>query len=560
MPTVLLQEILDLLKGFEGIIDYIKNIEEDIDNIKDNVDSITNIITTMSDVLDNINSLVTSIDDNCDFIPLIDNKVNQINIKLDTVNNNLSTIATNTGSVITPISLIKANTDALLANSNQTKVGVAKIANYIDEIADNTGSLAASLDDIATNTLNIYNKVVTIASDTTDIRTKIGFIKDNTDIMQPDISSILSTNTGMASDVNYIKENLPQGTDLSTVETLLTQIEDEVDGVEGLIGTSNTNTSAIDSKLADIKGYVDDIENSLSNIENNTSPINAISYDTADINNYTNSIANDVTGIKIDTTSIANDISDIKTQLGTDSNTAMHYLAYLENIDDNIGDIEDYQHDIYEILNKYHSFEKLQSQYQLYPSKIYTAVYGSSAFALSKDYQTGAGSGGNISAGQVMTLILGKCNTHGSTSRNDWTIDPIKLEGTMYSNSTSNKISAKTTDIDIASDLPFNTYYARQTVLNTFDISYNISPLQQSFTNQRILDVYRIFNFATNNTPEPLSFWIAIVFATNASTNTNAFDYHNIPNSAAEIKDTCNATTIFTDNDNGKYNILNYPT
>lgn len=171
MPTVLLQEIRDLLTAFltainqkiEAILTSLQNVEDDVDEIKDDVDQIADdvaVIKENSNSLPVIEQHTTS----------IDNKLTQTNIKLDAANGYLSDIKDNTGAIVTPVNKIKQNTDTLVSNSNSITDDVHDLSNYAAEIADHTGAAAAFDEDTATNTLNIYNKVVTIASDTTQMR------------------------------------------------------------------------------------------------------------------------------------------------------------------------------------------------------------------------------------------------------------------------------------------------------------------------------------------------------------------------------------------------------
>lgn len=144
MPTILLQEIRDLLTSFfNWFVDQITHQNETIDDIKDNTD----------DIKDNTDDIVT----NTDHLPDID----------------------------TNISSIKSNTDLIINIQNELssiETDIDALAVQIPSVVTNTGTTATYAQIIATNTLNIYNKVTTISEDTTQMRADnqviIGLLND----------------------------------------------------------------------------------------------------------------------------------------------------------------------------------------------------------------------------------------------------------------------------------------------------------------------------------------------------------------------------------------------
>ena len=153
MPTILLQEIRDLLSTFFGLIG--SKIEAILDKLG---------------LLDTIEADLTSIDgslnDIGEDIGVIKSDVTSIDVKCS----QLADIKNNTGSVVTPIANVKTAVDAINTNTNLIRQCEQDISAYMNTISSNTGSIRAFTDDTATNTLNIYDKVVTIASDTTQLR------------------------------------------------------------------------------------------------------------------------------------------------------------------------------------------------------------------------------------------------------------------------------------------------------------------------------------------------------------------------------------------------------
>lgn len=162
MVTILLEQIIELLKGF-------------IDSFKDHAAEVAE--------------------------------------KLGLISEDTSDINDNTDTIISLDSAIKDNTDILVANtgaiknsSQATSVNTAAIAsdttvirNNINTISVNSGKTAAFTEDVATNTLNILDKVTTIASDTTQMRSDNQVIIANTN----DLETYLHYATKGLKKVNY---------------------------------------------------------------------------------------------------------------------------------------------------------------------------------------------------------------------------------------------------------------------------------------------------------------------------------------------------------------------
>lgn len=150
MPTVLLQQIIDLLTGFiEGFVNWANGIGDAIADIAVKVGFLEPIADDVDDIKDDVSA-----------------------IKTNTTNANtyLASINSNTGSVVTPVTQIKSNTDTIATNTTSIAATNTTIANNMAGIAASASAAAAFDEDIANNTLNTYNKVVTIASDTTQMR------------------------------------------------------------------------------------------------------------------------------------------------------------------------------------------------------------------------------------------------------------------------------------------------------------------------------------------------------------------------------------------------------
>lgn len=133
MVTILLQQIIDILKEFfGGFVEWANTIGDYIAGIKDDTE----------DISTSNNAIKANSDD----------------------------IKDNTAAVITPVNSIKTNSDSIKTDTTTIKNTVGTMSNQLSTISTNVGSTAAFTEDTATNTLNILDKVTTIASDTTQIR------------------------------------------------------------------------------------------------------------------------------------------------------------------------------------------------------------------------------------------------------------------------------------------------------------------------------------------------------------------------------------------------------
>lgn len=159
MPTILLQEIRDLLSTFFGLIG--SKLEAILDKLG---------------LLDTIESDLTSINDNVNDIGEDVGVIKSDTTSIDIKCSQLADIKTNTGSIVTPIANVKTAVDTINTNTNLIRQCEQDISAYMNTISSNTGSIRAFTDDTATNTLNIYDKVVTIASDTTQLRADMSTI------------------------------------------------------------------------------------------------------------------------------------------------------------------------------------------------------------------------------------------------------------------------------------------------------------------------------------------------------------------------------------------------
>lgn len=140
MVTILLQQILDLLKGFVGdFTTWAADVFEKLGLIQEQTENLDDILVDTNNISANTNRIVSS----NEFIKL--NAI-QINNKLTTIQTNSTTIANNSGS-----------------------------------IATSAGTAAAFAEDCATNGLNILDKVTTIASDTTQMRADNAVVKSDLD-------------------------------------------------------------------------------------------------------------------------------------------------------------------------------------------------------------------------------------------------------------------------------------------------------------------------------------------------------------------------------------------
>lgn len=159
MPTILLQEIRDLLTAFltaintkiEQMLTALNGIKEDTGAIKEDV----------SDIKDDTGLIATD---------------------TSLIVSNTTDIKNNTGAVVTPINQMRNSVVQMAGNVANLDENVEDIDNYMGTMSSNLGRCAGFEEDIATNTLNIYDKVVTIASDTTQMRADnqviIGLLRD----------------------------------------------------------------------------------------------------------------------------------------------------------------------------------------------------------------------------------------------------------------------------------------------------------------------------------------------------------------------------------------------
>ena len=146
MPTILLEEIIAILKGW-----------------------ISDFTTYAAGVLDKLGVIKT----NTNMLP--------------DIKDNTDDIKSNTAAIITPITTIEGNVTTIKNNTDSIKIDTIIIKNNAHSIATSAGSAAAFAEDIANNTLDIDNRVVTIGSDTTQLRTN---------------------SNAMASDLHDIKQSL----------------------------------------------------------------------------------------------------------------------------------------------------------------------------------------------------------------------------------------------------------------------------------------------------------------------------------------------------------------
>lgn len=182
MVTILLQQILDLLKGFFGdFTTWAADVFEKLGLIQEQTENLDDILVDTNDISANTNSIASSNE-------YIKSNAIQINNKLTTIQTNSTTIANNSGS-----------------------------------IATSAGTAAAFADDCATNTLNINNRLVTIGSDTTQIRADstslaadVAEIKDtlslylyNTIVTEDAEGSIASCDTDLKDYLTEAKVTIP---------------------------------------------------------------------------------------------------------------------------------------------------------------------------------------------------------------------------------------------------------------------------------------------------------------------------------------------------------------
>lgn len=217
MPTILLQEIRDLLDGFitawrtiiNTILLHISNIDENVEDIKDTTASIDahayNIEDYTDDINVNVNAIKTDIEQtiiptvnsikvNTDKLPDIDTKAGNILTGLNTLNTTATAINNNTGSIVSPVTRIDTNVSAMKIKVDDLASDVSDINQYIPVISANAGESATYTQATATNTLNTYNKVTMISEDTTQLRADnqviIGLLQNQTVIHNDNIAII----------------------------------------------------------------------------------------------------------------------------------------------------------------------------------------------------------------------------------------------------------------------------------------------------------------------------------------------------------------------------------
>lgn len=167
MPTILLQEIRDLLTAFltaintkiEQMLDKLNDIKDDADAIKQNTDSLPD-IKINTDVLP---GMAQDVDE-------INYDVAQIDSKMDTANSTLTDIKNNTGAIITPVSVIKNNVVDIKSDADAMVSDLNDINAYMNTISTNAGRCASADEDTATNTHEMSERLQLISSDTTQMR------------------------------------------------------------------------------------------------------------------------------------------------------------------------------------------------------------------------------------------------------------------------------------------------------------------------------------------------------------------------------------------------------
>ena len=167
MPTILLQEIRDLLTAFltaintkiEQMLVTLNAVKDDADAIKENTDSLPD-IKTNTDVLP---GMAQDLDE-------INYDVAQIDSKMDTANSTLTDIKNNTGAVVTPINVIRNNVVDIKSDADAMLADLNDINAYMNTISTNTGRCASADEDTATNTHEMSERLQLISSDTTQMR------------------------------------------------------------------------------------------------------------------------------------------------------------------------------------------------------------------------------------------------------------------------------------------------------------------------------------------------------------------------------------------------------
>ena len=258
MPTILLQEIIDILNSWkEGLGTQLEQALESLSNLEDNTDELETYLSSIDNYLSSINedtSFISSDTSSIDSrINTISGIISDINSKLATANNHLNNISSNTASVVTPISNIKSNTDTLVQNSNSINSNLTAVSNNIGTISANTGISATYTEATATNTGNILQKVTTMASDTTQLRADNQNILDVLDSINDAVQLI--PHDVQARNVTY---------DPSTSGIIATNVQDAIDALSSDLSdkvdttdfyATNLPISANDS--TNTKDYID---------------------------------------------------------------------------------------------------------------------------------------------------------------------------------------------------------------------------------------------------------------------------------------------------------------
>lgn len=203
MVTILLQQILDLLKGW--------------------VSSFTQFAT---DVMTKLNLIEEDTDN------------------LSDIKSNTDDIKDNTGAVVTPIQSIQSTNTTIASDTTAIKNTVSGMSNQLTTISANVGTASAFAEDCANNTLDIKDKVTTIASDTTQIRS-------NTNTVVTDLDKVYEALKWAL--VNIETTETVDGTDSVSFDTDMT--EDLVELNVGLEFTQSGTGDPSPDNVRPITGY-----------------------------------------------------------------------------------------------------------------------------------------------------------------------------------------------------------------------------------------------------------------------------------------------------------------
>lgn len=167
MPTILLQEIRDLLTAFLTAINTkIEQMLVTLNAVKDDADAIKENTDVLPDIKDNTDVLPGMAQD----LDEINYDVSQIDSKMDTANSTLTDIKNNTGAVITPVNVIKNGVVDIKSDADAMVSDLNDINAYMNTISTNTGKCASADEDTATNTHEMAERLQLISSDTTQMR------------------------------------------------------------------------------------------------------------------------------------------------------------------------------------------------------------------------------------------------------------------------------------------------------------------------------------------------------------------------------------------------------